>query len=284
MIPAELLAKARDVAFWRALAPSLHIGRPPTAPWNVAPDVARERVRLLDAGWSRIERIVPAATSEALVSALQSLQNARIPTPCVFVFDEAWDVASGLAHTFAAVLDVEVARVLPDVWAWLVPADAGARGWAPHRGVTMDVRDARGGPTLINAWVALSDVSIESACIHVVPLADDPFFPNALDRIDVDASLALPLPVSRGSLLAWNANVLHWGGEMKPGAPPRASLSFSIRTNPSPHDFAPENPPPFDARVDLVADMLLTYAPTAGVSGAWLEWARLWSGMRDVRR
>jgi hypothetical protein len=120
--------------------------------------------------------------------------------------------------------------------------------------------------------------------MHVVPFADDPFFPNALDRIDVDPSRALPLPVPRGSLLAWNANVLHWGGAMKPGAPPRASLSFSIRTAPSPGDFTPENPPPFDARVDLVADMLLTYASTAGVAGAWLEWARLWSGMRAVRR
>ena len=117
----------------------------------------------------------------------------------------------------------------------------------------------------MNVWIALSDVGEESACMHVVPFDRDPHYPNALDRVDVDPALAIPLPVPAGSVLAWNANVLHWGGEMKPGAPPRVSMSFTLRRAALPSSRRAAT---FEARVDLVADMLVTYhgvgAPVAG--------------------
>lgn len=264
----EILRAARDPAFWRVQAPSLHIDGPRAAPLPARADVTAERARILASGWARALSVLPRTDTDALAEGLRRLHEANIPTPFAYVFDEAWAVATKLAPVFEALIGAP-ACVLPDIWAWYVTT--GARGWTPHRGVT------ERGTSLVNVWISLSDVGEESACMHVVPLERDPFFPNDLERIDVDPSLAIPLPVPAGSVLAWNANVLHWGGEMKPGAPPRASMSFTLRPG------EPSATPTFEERVDLVADMLLTYSDSAKLTGPWLDWARLWSGMRDIR-
>jgi ectoine hydroxylase-related dioxygenase (phytanoyl-CoA dioxygenase family) len=165
---------------------------------------------------------------------------------------------------------------LSRTWAWFLTA---GQGWAAHRGVTHDVRDARGAPTLVNVWIAVTDVTKENACMHVVPLTADPHFPHAMSCTDVDRSFAVALPVPAGGVLAWNANALHWGGAMQPGAPPRASLSFTLSTG-----RQPPLPNSFEARVDLVAEMLLTYEAVASVPADWASWAKLWLGMRAARR
>ena len=64
---------------------------------------------------------------------------------------------------------------------------------------------------------------------------------------------------------------------MRPGGKTRLSLSYTIATE---GDLSPREPPSFEERVDLLADMLVTYAAPSGVHGPWLEWANLWSGMR----
>jgi hypothetical protein len=300
MTPAERLRAAADHAFWRSLAPRLHVAEPGgavPAAGTLAPApelLEREVTRLRRDGWASVERVVPAELCARLVAALQCLQDAHIPTPFLYVYDEAWQIAAGLAPTFDALVGGQ-AWLWPDVWAWLLPARAGVRGWTPHRGVGFDVRDAEGAPTLVNAWVALSDVPLESACMHVVPLGADPHYPHALDRVDVDRNVeaaAVALPVPAGSLLAWNANVLHWGGAMSDHATTaRASLSFTVARGPGPAGagrFLPTDPPAFEARVDLVADMLLTYEAAdrtreESQGSEWLEWAKLAQGMRVMR-
>ncbi len=277
MTLAEILRSAPSEAFWRPLAPELHIDEPLPRSLPAPAETSAERARMLSAGWAKLERVLPRDECDALAGALVKLHHASIPTPFLYVFDEAWSVAARLAETFEALLGSR-ARVLPDIWAWHIVSGEGARGWAPHRGVyELDAG-------FWNTWIALSDVSEASACMHVVPLDRDPHYPNALDRVDVDPAIATPLPVPAGSLLAWNANVLHWGGEMKPGAPPRASLSFTLRAIETQGDFAPGAPPKFSERVDLVADMLLTYREASNTTGPWLDWANAWSGMRDARR
>lgn len=270
----EALELARDRAFFASLAPELHVTNAPRAVRYEA-DASRARSAILARGFGAIESVVPRATCDALSRALESLQNARIPTPFLFAFDEAYEIAIGLGATFDA-LFAGRARVMRDVWAWRIVRGG---GWKPHRGVSWDVRDARGAPTLLNAWIALSDVAVESACMHVVPLDRDPHFPIALDRVDFDPREAVPLPVPAGSVLAWNANVLHFGGAMTEGAPPRASLSFSIRSVDVEGALDPRAIG-FDERIDLVADMIDLYADSDGTNDVWRDWARLDRGMR----
>ena len=220
----------------------------------IHPTAPSEAQRLRTAGWARLEGAIASDVTKPLLDGLRCLHDARIPTPFLYVFDEPWALATMLAPTFTTLLGA-TPRVLPDVWAWYITE---GRGWTPHRGVEDPATQ------LVNVWVALSDVSVESACMHVVPFgATDP----------------VPLPVPAGSVLAWNAYVLHWGGEMKPGAPARASLSFTLDPT-----ALPERTPSFGERVDLVADMLVLYESSAHVAGPWLEWARLWRGMKEMRR
>lgn len=280
----EALTVARDPKFWRGVASHLrvtdHARDVPALASRDAIDHSRDSIRAR--GYGVLDRVVPHDACDALAEGLRSLQNAMIPAPFLFVFDEPWELAQSLGATFDGLLDAR-ARLLRDVWAWRIEATSGARGWKPHRGVAWDVRDARGAPTLLNAWVALTDVGVESACMHLVPLDRDPHFPSVLDRIDVDTSLAVALPVAAGTLLAWNANVLHWGGAMSAGAPARASLSFSIRSTGNEASIDPRALA-FDARVDLVADMIATYANVEAVPEPWNEWARLDLGMRAHAR
>ncbi|HSQ62654.1 MAG TPA: phytanoyl-CoA dioxygenase family protein [Polyangiaceae bacterium] len=281
---AERLHRTAKASFWRTIAPELHIdNRPASARLDLAPQLDAEVARMRSDGRASLERVVPVALCSRLADAVRRLHDARIPTPFLYVFDEAWEVAAELAGAFEALVGGEP-WILPDVWAWFVPRDARARGWAPHRGVDYDVRDARGTPTLVNAWIALSDVTADAACMHVVPLPVDPHYPHSLDRIDVPEALGVPLPVPAGSLLAWNGNVLHWGGRMAESAHgPRISMSFTVRRDSEPGAMRPGEAPAFDARVDLVADMLVTYDSSARVAPDWLEWARLSRGMRKAR-
>jgi len=279
--PAEILRAAPEPAFWRTHVPSLHIGDAEAAKWSVASPSDRERERLWREGWVDLPRVVPSEFVARLADGIRRLHDAEMPTPCIYLFDEPWQIATALSPVLGVLLSAE-ARVLPDVWAWFVPAQAGARGWAPHRGVTEDVRNEHGAPTLVNVWVALSDVTEASACIHVVPLPQDEHYPYALERIEVQAGREVALPISAGGVLVWNANVLHSGGTMKAGARPRVSLSFSFDSGA--REALRAVPPPFAARVDLVADMIITYRDVAGVDGPWLEWARLWRGMRELHQ
>ncbi len=284
---ADTLRAVRDRAFWTALVPQLHITSTPRALRWAAPsntDAARASIR--ERGFASLEKIVPEDVCRALREGLRCLHDANIPTPFLFAFDEAWELAIGLKDTFDALAGGE-ARVMRDIWAWHIAApknadEKAARGWKPHRGVSWDVRDARGEPTLLNIWIALSDVGEDSACMHVVPIDRDPHFPGELESDDVDAS-AVALPVPSGSVLAWNANVLHWGGEMR-SREPRASASFSIRTI----DIAQsERIDPLtltlDDRIDIVSDMIATYAVADGVPNEWREWAGLDYGLRAAR-
>ena len=217
----EIPRSANDPAFWRTLVPFLRIDVDMSVASAIHPAVTSEAERLRASGWARLERAIPSAVTQPLAGALRCLHDAHIPAPFLFVFDEPWALATMLAPTWTALLGV-TPRVLPDVWAsYLIEG----RGWAPHRGVDDP------GTNLVNAWIALSDVGADSACMSVG---------------------SVPLPVPAGSMLAWNAYVLRSGGEMKPGAPPHASLSFTL--DPS---SLPERTPSFEERVALVAEMLV---------------------------
>lgn len=63
----------------------------------------------------------------------------------------------------------------------------------------------------------------------LVALEDDASYPGALARTDDTCSAARPAPLAAGEALAWNANVLHWGGPCSAAAKgPRTSCSFSL--------------------------------------------------------
>ena len=116
-------------------------------------------------------------------------------------------------------------------------------GLAGHaRGRTRLVRPSwvvrgrdQGPPKVINAWLALSDVTSRHSTMVVVPRRLDHYFPRSL-RQAPDEHLGVQLTARLGEAIFWDALVFHWGSQSHVDAVgPRISCSYtsSPRFDPS---------------------------------------------------
>jgi hypothetical protein len=215
------------------------------------------------------------------VGATEALRARGLPAAFVYAFDEPWAIGERVRGRVSTLLGHDY-RLAEDVWAWHIPPGSG-RGWPPHRGVAGDRLD-RAAPEVINVWVALTDVSSDRACMHAVPLDDDPGYPDALAQLTAPLECVRALPVPAGAALFWNANILHWGGRCAAtAAGPRVSCSFTLCRADSLARFPELVPLPplahldLAARMDAVARMILVYggADRGDVDGVVREWAAL---------
>ena len=116
--------------------------------------------------------------------------------------------------------------------------------------------------------------------MHFVPLDEDPAYPRALDTLDVPAAAVRAVPLRAGDALAWNANILHWGGICAPHAKgARVSCSFSlVREDASAalgFPLAGNAATNLRARLDAVARQLIVYGNgQPDVRPEMLAWAR----------
>jgi hypothetical protein len=229
-----------------------------------------------------VPEVVEVAQAELMAAAIDNLDARGVPPVFAYVYDAFWDPLARLDPVLESVLGPF--DVLDDAWAWRI--SAGASGWPPHRGDAIAERSATGGPVTLNAWIALTDVTAADACIHVVPLSEDPSYPDHLDRVDVPAGAARALPVAVGTALLWNANVLHWGGECRRPSRGRISFSYTLRARAGrtsatpPVNLATSS---FRSRLDLVARQISIYAgQERSFPPAALEWARATIGMLEL--
>ena len=271
--PAQLFAMVEHLAGGLAV-----MGRPTgdltDGPVTTTGDLRRD-------GYVQVSRICRRATCEALSAMIERLLEAGLPAVFVLATDAALELGARIERAVSALMGCRYV-VVEDAWAWRI--SPGSSGWPPHRGVT-SLLD-RNVPEALNTWVALSDVEIDRSCMHFVSLGDDPAYPGALDRID-----AVPpgraMPVAAGSLLFWNANVLHWGGACSPqAAGPRFSCSYSLARLETPHSHGTPIAPHLTAaqRIDLIAGQIATYgAGQPDVSPEVLDWARATVALRRLR-
>lgn len=223
-------------------------------------------------------------TCANLVRAIDALYLGGLPAAFVYAFDEPWALGEQARASVAELLAQDYALV-EDVWAWRVRR--GSEGWPPHRGVDDVVLD-RDAPEILNVWIALSDAAADRACMHVVPLGDDPGYPARLRSVDPREAAIRAVPARQGDALFWNANLLHWGGRCSAeAAGPRMSCSFTLCRSEAlarfPHlkPLAPLYELDLRARTDLLARMVLLYggADRGDVGPVVREWAALTHGL-----
>ena len=272
--PADLLT----AQFWTAFAPGLTIGstaRPrfQAPPTGVLDGFAAEIGR---AGWSRWRPDAWDGEIAGLAEGVRRLAAAGLPTPFVFVYDEAWLLFAELAPLLVRLLGDDY-RVLPDFWAWHVAAKDDAAGWGVHRDRGRRALLPDGGPAAITLWVALTDALPENGCIHLVPADRDPTYGTADEdshRFPPEAVTAVP--ATAGTVLGWNQAILHWGGRSSHQASgPRLSIAMEFQRG----DAEPFNRPLLPAgvfpdlkgRLALIAKQLVQYShmapPTPLVDG-----------------
>jgi hypothetical protein len=282
----------RDVqsqAFWERLAPGLHIGR-------VAADGAVFRSGLvavgepvqaawLTDGYVELPRILDPPTASGLARAVLALRAGAIHPTFVYVYDDTWQILDAVRPAAAALLGADC-EVVADAWAFCVDPRSDRGGWPIHRGWYEDVRDVSGNPGLLNVWVSLTDADERNACMHLVPLARDPHYPNDLRDLSGLEGAGVARPTAAGTALVWNANAAHWGGSCDPSfGRPRVSVTFTLRRAGSTWtDLAPVRPPlSFSDRLDFIARQLVTYgAAELDAGSAEMRWAAMVDGMRSA--
>jgi len=279
---ADFVRRVENPETFRALAPRLHVGEPiGDDPFPIDESALAEALRTFATdGYLMLERVLPPDLCDSLAHGATALRAAGLPSLFLFVFDETWRAVFGLRRLLDAVLGPDHG-ILPDIWAWHLERDANEHGWAVHRGLYHDVRDASGRPRFVNLWIPVTDVDPTNACMYVVPAPLDAGFPTSKEVSDTDLANARPVPAPRGSVLLWNANVLHWGGAMTPEATSaRISLSFSAHVPHAAGDLGPRLA--FHERIDLLADMILVYGHHAPDLGEAVRWAQANMTMRRL--
>jgi hypothetical protein len=266
----RLTALAPTLSLSGSLNPSRPDGRIASADPACSPWLGSE-------GFVALSEAAPLETCAHMVEGIERLVAAGLPAMFVYLFDEPWTLGLGLVARISAMLERPY-ELLDDTWAWRIEPGKG-RGWPPHRGIAAPVLD-RSAPELINVWVALSEAGAERSCMHFVPLDDDPSYPKDLANVGAPLEVVRAAPLAAGSALAWNANILHWGGPCSArAAGPRISCSFSLGRADVREGMGFRSGVPaatdLRARLDSVALQLDVYgAGQPDVSAEVLEWAR----------
>jgi hypothetical protein len=264
--------------YWTSLVPGSSISlTPPPLPELPLPagEAACVAGHVEQHGYGALPVFFPDATLAPLNAIVDAVVAADWPPVFAFVFDALWSTVRGAG--VRAVLDRTLgaaARQVPHVWVHVVPAVAGARGWAPHK----DGGFAARSPSRLSIWIALTDASIDNGCMYVLPRSH----PAArvlsgnwhADAISIAQAVELlsgarALPAAAGSALVWDFDLVHWSGTRTGGGIARRSLSFEfIGADAEP--AADEHPviacgptdalPPFESRLRYIADGILQYS------------------------
>jgi ectoine hydroxylase-related dioxygenase (phytanoyl-CoA dioxygenase family) len=190
----------------------------------------------------------------------------------IALYDEFWVLKQSISAIVSAALDTQI-EMLPAIWAWRV--DASSAGWGPHRDQIINTIREDGTPNSLTAWVALNDATPDNGCIYVLPASEDIQFPNNItmqgDTIISDWQTIRALPVSAGTCLVWNQNILHWGGKGSRRAEhPRISIAIEYQRADIPAYneplFDPFVIPDFTTRLAFVSKQILQYKHMYAVS------------------
>ena len=261
MAETNWFARIESQRFFDELAPNMTIGRWSSWLQEGKPGSGRS-VRSAETfdhdGLFFVDDVITGPRCADMADAVLALRAAGLPALFAYVYDQFWEPLAVAAQATESLIGPVVA--LADIWAWYLSAGGAEQGWAAHRGTYALEKAASGATATVNVWIPLVDVCAENACMWAVPLSDDPDYPANLERCSGIAA-GKPLPARAGTLVGWNANVLHWGGQMSPKAKtPRISLSFTLRAADNLADYSvlPGNMD-FRARLDLIAQMVGTY-------------------------
>ena len=284
---APLLRRVEDFGAWQRLAPGLTISSSPEARSMSTPGEpmsSRGLERMMVDGIVRLDACFNDRLTRPLQDAMAAIRADGLHPVFVFVYDEPWIVMAQILRRLSRSLQMEL-DALPDFWGWHLDPRTDAGGWSVHRGWYEDVRGEDRLPSLLNVWVSLSEATPRNACMHLVPLGDDPAWPHSLSRRPFQTTSARAMPTRPGDVLAWNANVLHWGGSCDPTfGQVRASLSFSfIRRGWQRAGRALEGSPSFRERLDLVARQFVNYgSQELAESAPVMQWATVSHSVRAL--
>lgn len=232
-----ILQEAKRPDFWRSLNPGMTIDARPLAAnrqYSLADaEIHNYAQQMLKEGYFQARPLVPGDEVKRLRECLLTIRQAGFPPAFVFVYDAFWQLFHKLHPLYKALLGPDL-TMSQNMWAWYVDKSTESSGWKPHRDlVGYQTLESNGRPRFATVWIPLTDVTPLNACMYVLPTHLDPWVKtNELTKTNIPVEhlqdiRALPAPA--GSVLSWNANVLHWGARSSEhAAEPRISIACSL--------------------------------------------------------
>ena len=291
LAPAELLVRLEQAVspeYWRTLAPALTVaGQGAAEPAFVTEvDAATRRAtlsRFETEGYFVLPPLVSVPLLERLRHAVTALGAAGWPPVFVWMYDEVWRVPrlQTLVTLVSEILGADYVQT-PNVWTHVVPGYRGAMGWRPHV-------DHQGADSRLTVWVPLTDATVDTGCLCVVPkhLVPRSVAGRWYDRPTLDMREAMdvvhaarPLPAAAGSVLGWDTGLLHWGAARERAGEPRVSVSmeFAVASGGDILDgerfpVRSGEVPSLEARLRTIARSIVSYFGSDPRAGSFLDLA-----------
>lgn len=233
-----------DAKVWQLVNPeeSIEESRPLVAAktYQLSTAVKDSYLELLKQdGYCYIPALIDVDIVDRMFRCVQKMIEKSIPPVFCFVYDIFWEIILRLDPIMRDFLQGEC-LVIPNVWTWVVDGTKEKAYFPPHRDVMdEDFIDDQGMPTLFSLWIPLTDVSTQNSCMYLLPASRDPGYPHEAagwrerwmkeghkpwkveDLVNIRA-----LPAPKGSILGWNAGVMHWGSKPHPKASKRISIGY----------------------------------------------------------
>lgn len=234
------LLNASNESFWRALNPDLHI-----SPFPLSGDALFSKTdtsvveqctsRMVKEGYFQVPPVISREKAGRLARVVADLKQKNIAPVFAFVYDEFWQVFTGVNPVLHSLLGGGYQITPSDIWIWHIDKSAAAAGWGPHRDLPHkdSVRDDNT-PRVITVWIPLTDTTPLNACMYVLPSNLDPNIPDNIGATSFtlrDWQNIRALPAEAGEALGWNSQVLHWGGRSSEWAEqPRISVGIYLQS------------------------------------------------------
>ena len=271
------ISKFQNLEFWNRLCPNLNISEQ-TPLDEFTDNTLQEKLR--DDDWQQCKSLIQEdgyfaydswfkpASIQRLCDCLEKLNQAGIPPIFSFVYDEFWQMLTGLEPLFDDLLEGEY-QFLPAIWVWHVKHE-NQTAFAPHRDQVRDAAvDDEDHLDYLTIWVPLTDLNHLSSCICVLPASADPDYGMDTKSVVVeDLQDIRTLQGKRGSVFCWATGLIHWGTRQSPMGQPRMSVGFYVQNPeaechyPPPIDF--KKPIPFKQRLAVIGQQIIFYSREAG--------------------
>lgn len=185
-------------------------------------------------GYFKLDSVLPVAVMQRLYKAVINLVNNGIPPAFIYVYNEPWQVFKSISPIMERVLGADC-RLGVAVWAFYIPPTNDSKGFPAHRDEISTITETDDGmPLVATSWIPLADVTTDHSCIYLLPTSKDRNVPYNLSDKDISAnslSDIRALPCDAGSVLCWNASILHWGSRSSAQAKtPRISIAANYKS------------------------------------------------------
>ncbi len=209
-----------DIDFWRRLNPEAAITTDPIACRAMEPPEDREVESLIeqlrDDGYFQARRRLPAAEIVLMRRCIESVKAEGLPVMLALVYDVFYRAFGWFDPVLGSILGPAY-RIVPNFWVYYVETSDHSKGFEPHRDAEYAGTIRPDGlPTVLTAWVPITDATPLNSCMYVVPASRDPQYAQSLRDLRTGATqFALEdiraIPAEAGTLSCWDQHIFHWG-------------------------------------------------------------------------